>query len=145
MNYHESELRKELSRQGISSQNLFVKDSQFFFTELNKYFPSDGSKISWQGLHQRISEQVHQLDGDQRKVASVAFVSRVIQLLGKDTEIFYAGDSATEFLIRCPATDLLKIVPYLFDIPQHHYFSNRNFTWCMCISMEGDLDFGSRQ
>jgi hypothetical protein len=56
--------------------------------------------------------------------------------------IFYAGDSATDFALEGAIETIRRVLPKIIDIPQHHYFVGPNCSWCLCMTMEGDIGFG---
>ncbi len=56
--------------------------------------------------------------------------------------VVYAGDSATDFALQGAVNAIRKALPTLIEVPQHHYFIGPSYSWCICLTMEGDMGFG---
>jgi hypothetical protein len=56
--------------------------------------------------------------------------------------VLYIGDTLTDFALAASVADMRQALPVLFEVPQHHYSVGANASWCMCMTMEGDMAFG---
>ena len=59
-------------------------------------------------------------------------------------EILYFGDGLTNFVLSGKIIDFMENLDSIFDIPQHHYFTESQLSWCLCLTMEGDMFFCNR-
>lgn len=140
MNFYEMELRKSLKSDFESGLIRVVGDSSQFFGELAQNYPVSGSKIDWA----KVPASIERFE-DQEPLQIERFmeffeeVDARFQLLG---DIIYVGDSATDFALEASIEDMRRILPTLLKVPQHHYFIGRNYAWCICFTMEGDMGFG---
>jgi hypothetical protein len=62
--------------------------------------------------------------------------------LNVDGHIIYIGDNLIHNVYTFKLKYLLKLLPAVMEIPQHHYFCSEEEKWCINISFENDLQFG---
>lgn len=56
--------------------------------------------------------------------------------------VIYVGDSATDFALMGTVEVMQRALPIILEVPQHHYFIGPGYSWCICMTMEGDMGFG---
>jgi len=104
---------------------------------LERTFPISGSKIEWIKLPKRATKSAER---DPDFVSFFGEIASEYQLFG---DVIYIGDSLTDFALKLNINTMADAIPFLIEIPQHHYFIDLEYRWCICLSMEGDMDFGT--
>jgi hypothetical protein len=139
-NYFESEARIAFKSEIESGELTVTLGSAEFFQRLAQTFIPVGSRIDWTLLPNSIGaiETSHDLQATAFENFFRMCIER-FNLTGLGT---YAGDSATDFLLRCELVVMQRLLPVLFEIPQHHFFAAEDFSWCACFTIEGDMHFG---
>ncbi len=141
-NFYEAELRERLQIAFASCRVKEVGDSAPFFAQLMKTYPVRGSKIDWS----RVPDSIERFEEEVERQAKLfmQFFSELIQRFHLAGDVTYVGDSATDFALAGSLEHITEVLPELLTIPQHHYLIGAEFSWCMCLTMEGDMGFGFR-
>lgn len=140
MNYFEDELRKMLTYELESGELRKIDDSTPIFSALMKSYPVSGSKIAWSKVQNSIERAETNLS-----IQSTSFIEFFVEMNEKfdlSGLVVYAGDSAIDFALEGSVDIMLRSLPKLLEVPQHHYFVGPGFSWCICLTMEGDMAFG---
>jgi hypothetical protein len=137
---YEDDLRLALKAEFDAGNIREVANSDTVFAQLSKTYPASGSKIDWQRVPGAIecAEEDQSLQGE-RFVAFFEGMRSRFELTGP---VLYVGDSATDFVLEGTVESFRRVLPELVAIPQHHYFIGPNFSWCLCLTMEGAMGFG---
>lgn len=69
------------------------------------------------------------------------FVKSLPDLEDDDSEIIYIGDSLTDHAYVVKSADLHAFLCMIVDIPQSHYLFRSDFSWCINLSFENDMEF----
>lgn len=69
------------------------------------------------------------------------FVKSIPNLDDDDSEIIYIGDSLTDHAYTVKISDLQAFLCAIVDIPQSHYLFRSDFSWCINLSFENDMEF----
>lgn len=128
----------------LLQKNIYrAGDSEPFFDRLGKSYPMAGSKIDWT----KVNGSVERSENDRRKENS-AFRDFFIEILNSENlrgDAIYVGDSLTDSAFCGDVVDFESALMEILEIPQHHYFFSRDLSWCLSLTMEGDMAFGRRQ
>ena len=87
---------------------------------------------------------IHLSSEGARKEDFAQFYFQNAEMMGLDTPALYLSDSALSFAIAGDVRSLGHSLEAILENPQHHYFVAKDFSWCMALAMEGDMDFGFR-
>ena len=139
-NFYEDELRRSLRSKFQSEEIRDLGDSSEFFDRLMEYYPTSGSKINWRIIPNSIEELEENID--LQSAAFSQFFDALIAKFGLVGNVIYAGDSLTDAAFEGDLIDIRESLPELLEIPHHHYFIASDFSWCICLTMEGDMGFG---
>jgi hypothetical protein len=138
--YWDRQVRRALAPALGRGELRIVDDADALFGRLQSAYPVQGTKIDWSevpGSFSLNSQGSKQADFEE-------FFRENAPRMGLDTPAYYLSDSALSFAIagsvRCIDQELRAIL----DNPEHHYFTAEDFSWCMALTMEGDMDFGFR-
>jgi hypothetical protein len=103
-------------------------------------YPTVGSKIDWK----RVPGAIEDFEEDQSRhfVRFIEFFDEMRARFCLDGQVLYVGDSATDFVLAGSMDAMRRVLAVLVEVPQHHYFVGPNGSWCMCMTMEGDMGFG---
>jgi hypothetical protein len=136
--WHEDYLRQalkiELAAGHLKETNTLTET----FNLLKNYYPVSGSKIAWRHIEDAI-------ESTEKDESFIEFFDRIKSQFGLIGSVLYAGDSLTDFVLEGSIYSIQKVLPKLFEVPQHHYFIGPNFTWCMSMTIEGDMGFGTNR
>lgn len=117
-----------------------VGESSFFFAQLARRYPAQGSKIDWTRVPGAV-ERAESREAAQQEQFTI-FFDELAAKFDLSGDVIYVGDSATDFALRGSVQHMRKVLPELLEIPQHHYIIGPEAKWCMCFTMEGDMGFG---
>lgn len=134
MNTYDEKIVRYLNNDLGNLNFRLIYNSDYLFSELMTYYPVLGSKIDWSKVEGAIEEKLPS-DG-------VDFFNRMKERFSLEGIATYVGDGVTEIAVESCVDCMAKILSGVIDIPQHHYVIGRNYSWCICITMEGDVDFG---
>jgi hypothetical protein len=137
---YEDDLRLALKAEFDAGDIREIGDAAHVFAQLSKTYPASGSKIDWKqvpGAIERTEE-----DESLQLERFVEFFDEMRSRFGLTGTVLYAGDSATDFVLEATVEVFRRALPEFIAIPQHHYFIGPDFSWCVCLSMEGDMGFG---
>lgn len=140
MSTYEDDLRLALKAEFDAGQIREIGDAANVFGQLLKAYPASGSKIDWKrvpGAIERAEE-----DDSLQLDRFVEFFDEMRSQFKLTGTALYVGDSATDFALEGTVDAFRRALPELIEIPQHHYFIGQNCSWCMCLTMEGDMGFG---
>jgi len=109
------------------------------FEEISGMYPVAGSKIDWSRLASHTGAKVRDLQ--QRTLEFSKFFLQTNHAAPLGSEVIYIGDGLTDFSLHAPIDFIKHRLTPIFSVPQHHYFLGTGLSWCMCFTMEGDMDF----
>ncbi len=140
MNSYEDDLRNILKAEFDSGDLRDIGDATGVFELLCKAYPVVGSRIDWT----QVADSIEKTEEEPLQLAQFAeFFDQLCSKFCLAGTILYAGDSATDFALEsCSLEVMRRALPHLIEIPQHHYFIGPGYSWCMCLTMEGDMAFG---
>jgi hypothetical protein len=137
---YEEDLRLALKAEFDAGQIREVGSAADVFGQLSKAYPASGSKIDWKRVPGAI--ECAEEDESLQLERFADFFDEVRSRFELNGAVLYAGDSATDFALEGTVDAFRRALPELIAIPQHHYFIGPNCSWCMCLTMEGDMGFG---
>jgi hypothetical protein len=118
-----------------------IGDASDVFELVMNVYPVSGSKIDWDLVPGAIEDAEE--NPSRHTIRFTEFFDGICARFRLSGVVLYAGDSSTSFALAAAVGDMQRALPVLFEIPQHHYFVGPNGSWCMCMTMEGDMAFGS--
>lgn len=139
-NYFESILESALKNFTDNGEITINHGADAVYDKIYEKFPFSGSKINWKSVDNAIQD-LDENEPSQTK-SFETFFAAITEKYNLSGKVMYVGDSATDFCIIGTIDSFLSALPSFFSIPQHHYFVDINFSWCMCFTMEGDMGFG---
>ncbi|WP_322026160.1 hypothetical protein [Burkholderia sp. BCC1977] len=139
-NFYESELRENLKELFDSGELRVIGNSSEIFKKLADVYPAAGSKIDWNRVPGSVGRVEVKDDLQAERFAD--FFDEMAAEFALSGDVIYVGDSSTDFALEGAITTIRKILPELLSVPQHHYIVGLGCSWCMCLTMEGDMDFG---
>ena len=143
MNSYEDDLRRALKVE-FESGNLRESGAcGAVFSSLSKAFPAKGSKIDWAKVPGSVERTEH--DEALQPLRFVDFFNEMRLRFSLSGTVVYVGDSATPFALEGSAAAMRRALPLLLEVPQHHYLIGSQCSWCICLTMEGDMGFGFGQ
>ena len=110
------------------------------FDSLESAFPVAGSKIDWN----EVPGSVYLFSQGAKQADFEHFYHANAIRMGLRTPAFYLSDAALSFAIGGDVGSIGQHLPAILENPEHHYFAAQDFSWCMALTMEGDLNFGFR-
>jgi len=134
-----NEIRQALKTEIVSDRLGEVGAAHDVFELLTKNYPMSGSKIDWKRVPGSI--EYYEEDRPQERTRFVEFFDEMCARFGLNGLVLYIGDGLTGFALAASTVDMRQALPVLFGVPQHHYFVGPNASWCMCMTMEGDMAF----
>jgi len=139
-NFYESELRKVLRVDFKAHHIRDLGDSSPFFAQLNKAYPTYGSKIDWG----RVPGSIERVGGEESLHGEqfIKFFDLIVEKFSLSGDVVYLGDSATDFALAGSLECVRSVLPELLAVPQHHYLVGLGSIWCACLTMEGEMGFG---
>lgn len=143
MSTYEDDLRLALKSQFDTGHIRDIGASAAVLASLSRAFPASGSKIDWR----RVPGSIESSESDEslQRECFVRFFDDMHSRFALTGPVTYAGDSATDFALEGTVDAIRKALPSLLEVPQHHYFIGPNCSWCICLTMEGDMGFGRGQ
>jgi hypothetical protein len=140
MSTYEDDLRLALKPEFDAGQIREVGDAANVFGPLSKAYPTNGSKIDWK----RVSGAIKSSEEDESVQIErfVEFFDEMRSRFDLAGPVLYVGDSATDFALEGTVEAIRRVLLELVEIPQHHFFIGPNCSWCLCMTMEGDMRFG---
>ncbi|WP_024513228.1 hypothetical protein [Bradyrhizobium sp. ARR65] len=141
MSTYEQDIRRALKAELGSGCLREIGPAEDIFDLLRKAYPLSGSKIDWR----LVPGAVECTAGDGLKQISrfLRFFDEMCSRFELSGPVIYVGDSATEFALAGSLETMRRVSSVLIEIPQHHYFVGPNASWCICLTMENDLDFAT--
>lgn len=106
------------------------------FDWLGTVLPASGSKVDWSSVAGRHTH--HNFVDDSELADSVAY--EIIRRMDANSVVEHVGDSLSPFGVCIGAEGATAIVAALLEVPEHHYFVDRDRGWLVVVSSEGDLD-----
>jgi len=127
----------------VNPQQL-VDDEQPIVDEIEAAFVFSASKIDWD---KTLGHQTYDLGRDCADEFNqiTAFIQKgsIDKAIEASDSLIYINDSSMDFAVKIKPEQFYPFLKLALDnIPQHHYFFEREAKWCLVISMEGDVDFG---
>jgi hypothetical protein len=71
------------------------------------------------------------------------YIDKLVDQHGLAGNVVYIGDNLLTYALRFDLGLRDRVVPYLLEIPQHHYFVNLQDRWVVFISFEDDFAFAA--
>ena len=109
------------------------------FNEILETYPVVGSKIDWSRLANHPEAKVSDLHLHALEFSK--FFLRTSRSFSLGGGVTYVGEGLTDFSLHAPIGFIKHRLAAIFSVPQHHYFLGTGLSWCMCFTMEGDMDF----
>ncbi|MBA1232900.1 hypothetical protein G7013_24945 [Pseudomonas viridiflava] len=134
MSYYDEELTETLAKLNVNYKKLPQGKHDHFVDRINKKFVFNGSKVYWRSLPNSISFE------RATKEAKGTIIEKI--KTSKPLNIIIIGDSLTEDAYHIGTDDLSILLELFSGIPQHTYFFPEDISWIVCLSLEGQLDFG---
>ena len=140
MSTYEEDVRLALKTDLDSGEIREAGEAATVLDSLCRIFPVNGSKIDWR----RVPGSVESAEENEalQNECFAQFFDEVKARFGLSGSVTYVGDSATEFALEGTVNAIRKVLPTLLEVPQHHYFIGQSYSWCLCLTMEGDMGFG---
>ena len=140
MSTYDDEIREALRAEIDAGRLKEAGDADNIFGLLKDFYARSGSKIDWD----QVPGAIEYAEGDQSRQTTrfIEFFDEMCAKFRLSGLVLYAGDSLTNFALAASVVDMRRALPVLFEVPQHHYFVGPNGSWCMCMTMEGDMAFG---
>ncbi len=139
MSTYEQDIRRALKEELDSGCLTDIGLADAIFGLLRKTYPSNGSKIDWIRVPGAVGCTAE--NGLEQTSRFTKFFDEMCRRFELTGPVIYVGDSATEFALAGSLATIRRVSPVLIEIPQHHYFVGPNASWCMCLTMEDELDF----
>jgi len=117
-----------------------IGESDDIFLSLERVFPLVGSKIDWENVPNSIED--HEVIEELHVEKFIEFFDKICMKFNLMDSVIYVGDNVTSFALEGDINIMRKYLGNLIEIPQHHYFIEKNYEWCMSMTMEGDMAFG---
>ena len=140
MSTFEDDLRLALKTQLETGELRDVGNAAAVFTLLSRSFQTLGSKIDWRRVPGSVES--FEQDASRQKQRFMRFFDEIRSNFHLAGSVVYVGDSATDFALEGSVDAIRQALPALIAVPQHHYFVGPDSSWCMCLTMEGDMGFG---
>jgi len=137
---YDDDLRAALADQFRSGELREIGPAEVVLTSLSDLYPVEGAKIDWD----RVPGAVGRADEAGEVAGFIAFFDEIFHRFGLTGRVRYAGDSGTDIALEGTVEAMRRALPALLEVPQHHYFVSPDHTWALCLTMEGDMDFGYR-
>ncbi len=139
MSSYDEELRNALKAEFAAGHLYEVGDCTAVFSALANRFPPSGSKIDWASIPNSIED----CEGDAARQPErfSEFFDEMCRRFRLEGPVLYVGDSSTDFTLEGSTAAMRRAVPELLQIPQHHYFVGPDCSWCISMTMEGDMAF----
>jgi hypothetical protein len=138
---YEEDIRKALKLEFDLGHLSEIGPAKEIFGLLTRTYPISGSKIDWRRLPDAIECPAGDNSSESARFAT--FFDQMCSRFGLSGPVIYVGDSATDFALAGSVETIRRVLSVLIEIPQHHYFVGPNASWCICLTMEGDMDFGA--
>jgi hypothetical protein len=138
MNDYEVDIIKSMD--AIGGDCIYIENGESeVFQKISEHYPAVGSKIDWNRFEGFVEEREWNLDlhGESFK----RFFYEAVSRFGLTGDAIYVGDGLTDFSLYAPIDQFGLLLDAIFDVPHHHYFVSDDFSWCMCFTMEGDMNF----
>ena|SRR6478672_11675166 len=137
---YEDDIREALKEEINAGRLKEAGAADDIFLLLAKNYPLSGSKIDWKRVPGSI--EFSEEDQSQQPSQFAEFFDQMCEQFGLNGLVLYVGDGPMDFALEGSAVDMRCAFTVLFDLPQHHYFVGPNASWCMSMTMEGDMAFG---
>jgi hypothetical protein len=110
------------------------------FDWLGVHFASDGGKIDWRSV--KGSHTHWKFDNEQLLVAAAG--KEIAERARPGSAVEHVGDGLSPYGVVFAGRDTTAVVASLLEIPEHHYFLDKDRAWIVVVSTEGDLDVVDR-
>jgi len=140
MSAYNDEIRRALKAEIDAGRLKEAGSAHDVFEALKNSYPRSGSKIDWKRVPEAIED--YEEDRSRERTRFVEFFDEMCARFGLNGLVLYVGDGLLDFALAASIAGMRGVLPVLFEIPQHHYFVGPNASWCMCMTMEGDMAFG---
>ena len=136
----------ELTSYLASNRLERVDDGGRYAESINQAFPIGINRIDWSKVPSAIFSSVADVREPEARIQKIQqFLRDVLSSIpvGEGDTVIWVGDS-TDFVLEMPVATLSECIGILFSYPQHAYVIPPDASWCLCITMEGELCFGRR-
>ncbi|KTB98561.1 hypothetical protein [Pseudomonas syringae] len=134
MSYYDKELTEALTQLKIDYKTLSHEKHDHFLDIINKKFVFNGSRICWNLLSNGITFE------SATKEARKTIIEKIKTL--KPLALIAIGDSLTDDAYQIGIDDFSTLLELFCEMPQHTYFFPEDVSWIVCLSLQGQLDFG---
>jgi len=134
----------ELAAYLASNRVVRVDDGGRHAEAISQAFPIGINRIDWGKVPSAIFSSVADVKEPEarqqrmRQFLRDAFSSASV---GEEDRVVWVGDS-TDFVLEMSVVTLSECVGILFSYPQHAYVIPPDASWCLSLTMEGELCFG---
>lgn len=136
----ETDLRIALAGPVKTGLIEIIPQSDGIAARISTVFPFSGSKIDWRATRGHLSAL--EPSRGRELVAFSDFFDRRSKELGRESVAYYLNDSQIDCSLRASLWTFSRHLHPIIEVPGHHYFLADDLSWCMALSMEGDMDFG---
>lgn len=138
----DDEIKEKISQ--LSDSLLIIDDWDFIADELSDSFEWIGSKINWSKTSKHESINLNENYSDWvGQINNFIHANNIDSEISHSDHIYYINDSSLDFSVSIKPEQFHPFLKMAIEnIPQHHYFFNREKRWCIVISSEGYVDFG---
>jgi hypothetical protein len=140
---YEDDIRKALKIEFDLGYLTEVGPAKDIFDLLMKAYPFSGSKIDWKRVPGAVECFAGETSNTNKSAKFTTFFNEVCDRFALIGPVVYIGDSATGFALAGSVETIRRVLSILIETPQHHFFVGPNASWCICFTMEGDMDFGA--
>lgn len=136
----ETELRVALASPVKAGLIEIIPQSDEVAARISTAFPFYGSKIDWRATKGHFSAR--EAARDREFAVFFDFFDRRSRELGRETVAYYLNDNQIDCSLRASLWTFSRHLQPIIGVPGHHYFLAYDLSWCMALTMEGDMDFG---
>jgi len=133
--------------QSMDNTPVIIDDDKEITAEIEGSFAWCGSKIDWSKTAIHRSYCLSK-SSEAQNCAVVQFIKRygIDREIAASKEIYYINDCSISFAVRLDSVQFFPFITLALEyIPEHHYFFERQRKWCLCVTMNGLVDFGFSQ
>ena len=136
--YWDQQVRDALRPAFDGGQLTTIDEVDDLFRRLESAFPIARSKIDWN----KVPGSIYLASKGAKRENFQRFFHENMERMGLDTTALYLSDAALSFAIAGTVRSLGQSLHSILENPEHHYFVASDFSWCMALTMEGDMNFG---
>ncbi|MCL1923961.1 MAG: hypothetical protein FWF50_00085 [Defluviitaleaceae bacterium] len=118
-----------------------VKSQNKIDNILEENFQFDNVKVNFSNLK---NETYIKSNNEDISKDTINFVKSLIEkgLCSKFEQLIYIGDNLTNNYYEIYVEDIIRVLPFILDTPQHHYFLFNEPIRLILVSFEDEIEFG---